>query len=81
MNRGEHLFTRLRHRARFKVPDDRIKAITNPDEIVRTVAFTTLPVSYLDAVSDALTTFSGDTFAVASSTTTVIFIPPWPTPQ
>ena len=36
---------------------------------------------YLDTALEALTIVAADDFAAASSTTIVIFIPPWPRPQ
>jgi hypothetical protein len=36
---------------------------------------------YFETALDALATFAADTSAALSSTTTVIFMPPWPSPQ
>ena len=36
---------------------------------------------YFETALDALATFAADASAVLSSTTTVIFMPPWPSPQ
>jgi hypothetical protein len=60
----------------------RINAIKNAsNRIVALLAFISMRVAHLNIVLDALATFSDDAFAPASATTTVIFIPLWPSPQ
>jgi hypothetical protein len=62
----------------------RMRAVMVPSKIVLLWRFMILPVfpnSYFDMVSDALATLAGDAFAAVSSTTTVIFMPAWPSPQ
>jgi hypothetical protein len=60
----------------------RTNAITTAsNRFVPLLAFMTMRVAYLNIVLDALATLSDDAFAPASTTTTVIFIPLWPSPQ
>ena len=58
-----------------------IRISMEPQQIVLLSALLNLPADYFDTVFEALTTFSAGALALASSTTTVIFIPLWPSPQ
>jgi hypothetical protein len=73
---------RLQYRTRFKAINAQDERGTN--KIALLSPFMILPVSlfsYFDLVSDALATLAADAFAAVSSTTTVIFMPAWPSPQ
>jgi len=59
----------------------RMRALMMPTAIAVIPGFMTLLVPYFETALDALATFAGDASAVLSSTTTVIFMPPWPSPQ
>ena len=74
----------LQYRTRFKAIDDQDEGGNYPQQDRAALAFNDsacFPISYFDMVSDALATFAGDAFAAVSSTTTVIFMLPWPSPQ
>jgi hypothetical protein len=73
---------RLQYRTRFKAINEQDERDDEQDRFA--LAFMILPVSlfsYFDLVSDALATFAADACAAVSSTTTVIFMPAWPSPQ
>src|SRR5713101_4946250 len=75
---------RLQYRTRFKAINDQDESGNDPQQDRSALAFhqsACLPISYFDMVSDALATLAADAFAATSSTTTVIFMPAWPSPQ
>ena len=57
-----------------------MKVVMIPITVAVTPAFMVL-FAYFDTVLDAVTIFAAEDFAAVSSTSTVIFMPPWPSPQ
>ena len=72
---------RLQYRTRLKAINDQDEGGNNPEHARSAPALHESACPYFDTVSDALATLAADAFAAVSSTTTVIFMLPWPSPQ